>query len=65
MRVSETMPNWMARARHRRLQRHGDHKVVRWIGVQQDKEREADPTASSHNDNLIAFVSPKREMRIS
>jgi hypothetical protein len=59
MRVIETLPAWAARQRSRRLERHADQKVVRWInhgGVGREELGKTDHAAdlASHG-NVVPF----------
>lgn len=67
MRYLDTMPAWVARQRSRRLVRHSDDKVVRWISHNHDAKDEAVSRSSepSSNDNLVAFVPAPRAAQAS
>ncbi|GJE57134.1 hypothetical protein EKPJFOCH_3646 [Methylobacterium thuringiense] len=58
MRYLETLPAWAARQRSRRLVRHSDEKVVRWIGHNQAAKDEPGKPAPepSSNDNVVTFA---------
>ncbi|GEP08968.1 hypothetical protein [Methylobacterium gnaphalii] len=57
MRYSETLPAWAARQRIRRLGRHSDEKVVRWINQGSSvKDDPVQESAISSNDNVVAFA---------
>jgi hypothetical protein len=68
MRYLNTLPAWAARQRSRRLVRHSDEKVVRWIShntVAKDDAPESNTRGgSSSNDNVLAFV-PARSVQAS
>jgi hypothetical protein len=56
MRHSETLPAWAARQRSRRLGRHSDDKVVRWINQgNSPKDDTVRESGASSNDNVISF----------
>ncbi|MCE4222984.1 hypothetical protein HCU64_04410 [Methylobacterium sp. C25] len=56
MRHSETLPAWAARQRSRRLGRHSDDKVVRWINQgNAAKDDAVRDNGGSSNDNVVAF----------
>ncbi|GLS47088.1 hypothetical protein [Methylobacterium brachythecii] len=57
MRHSETLPAWAARQRSRRLGRHSDEKVIRWInqGIPAKEDTPRDNAVTS-NDNVVAFT---------
>ncbi|GJD86172.1 hypothetical protein [Methylobacterium haplocladii] len=61
MRYLDTMPAWAARQRSRRLVRHSDEKVVRWINHNQDvKDGVVQPGSErSSNDNVVAFAATR------
>ncbi len=61
MRYLDTMPAWAARQRSRRLVRHSDEKVVRWINHNQDAKGGSGQRGSetSSNDNVAAFASAR------
>lgn len=55
----EVLPAWAMRRWHRRLERHGSERVVRWIAFPDGKARGTAaglgaPDASS-NDNIVAM----------
>ncbi len=58
MRYLDTMPAWAARQRSRRLVRHSDEKVVRWINHNQTAKDgfEGSGSETSTNDNVVAFA---------
>lgn len=70
MRGHDPLPAWAARQRSRRLTRHRDEKVVRWISqLWTAKKRAADARSESagaaqgrepsSNDNTITLTAPR------
>lgn len=63
MRVNEMIPAWAQRQKNRRLGRHNNEMVVRWIALTQTKDESdtarSQESVASFDGNVVVFANSR------